>query len=98
MYATVTAHRTKLMRRNIAVEAACRVVDVSVSGVYDQLSRSPLGRSVRQAWTLAQRTGRDRFLVGLIAGNRTDPRLRALVEIHEAEPFEAFVGRPHWGR
>jgi putative transposase len=34
----------------IPVEVACRVVDVSVSGYYDWLSRPPSARSIRHAW------------------------------------------------
>lgn len=34
----------------IPVEVACRVVDVSVSGYYDWLSRPPSARAIRHAW------------------------------------------------
>ena len=34
----------------IPVEVACRVVEVSVSGYYDWLSRPPSARSIRHAW------------------------------------------------
>jgi hypothetical protein len=34
----------------LPVQAACRVVDVSVSGYYDWLPRPPSARAIRHAW------------------------------------------------
>ena len=34
----------------IPVQVACRVLEVSTSGYYDWLSRSPSARAIRHAW------------------------------------------------
>jgi hypothetical protein len=74
-----------------------------------QATSTSVGSVVLAAYCreLARRTGRDRQLVGLIAGNRNDPTSRALVsslnqlvpllaEVPAGCPFDELVRSVHW--
>lgn len=92
----------------IPVEVACRVLDVSVSGYYDWLSRPPSARSIRHAWLTDLITEVHQASRGIYGSRRVHAELRlgrGIVVGHGAVELlmrraglTGAMGRPKWRR
>jgi putative transposase len=93
---------------SIPVEVACRVMDVSVSGYYDWLSRPPSARSIRHAWLTDVITEVHQASRGIYGSRRVHAELRlgrGIVVGHGAVELlmrraglVGAMGRPKWRR
>jgi transposase InsO family protein len=92
----------------IPVEVACRVLEVSVSGYYDWLSRPPSARSIRHAWLTDLITEVHQASRGIYGSRRVHAELRlgrGIVVGHGAVELlmrragiVGVMGRPKWRR
>jgi putative transposase len=92
----------------IPVEVACRVVDVSVSGYYDWLSRPPSARSIRHAWLPDLITEVHQTSCGIYGSRRVHAELRlgrgivlghgAVELLMRRAGLVGAMGRPKWRR
>ncbi|SER99293.1 HTH-like domain-containing protein [Lentzea xinjiangensis] len=92
----------------IPVKVACRLVNVSVSGYYDWLSRPPSARSIRHAWLTDLITEVHQASQGIYGSRRVHAELRlarGIVVGHGAVELlmrragiVGVMGRPKWRR